>query len=129
MKSVDVNINEDNIGNIEEIRSYLITMNKEINKKLIYFLDSILDLWMEVEGGKEEEDFNNSGSKYLRKIMGAVNNQIDVYSVLKSFEVTCPARQHAIKKLLCSGLRNKGTTLQDLTEAMDAIKRAIQLEQ
>ena len=74
-----------------------------------------------------DKSFNPSGSKYLRRIQGAVSNYIDVYGVLATFNVICPARQHAIKKLLCSGLREKGSTIQDLTEARDAIDRAIQL--
>ena len=53
---------------------------------------------------------------------------IDVYDVLKAFNVTCPARQHAIKKLLCAGLRGKGDSLQDLTEAVQAVERAVELE-
>ena len=74
-------------------------------------------------------NFNQSGSKYLRKILCSVDNKIDVYSVLVTFDVTCPARQHAIKKLLCSGLRGKGNAIQDLKEAKDAIERAIQMEE
>ena len=50
---------------------------------------------------------------------------VDVYSVLVAFDVTCPARAHAIKKLLCAGLRNKGSVGQDLVEAYDAIERAM----
>lgn len=88
------------------------------------------------ESGGLDQSFNASGSKYLRKIVGAVNSHMDVYAVLSTFNVTCPARQHAIKKLLCSGLhsvgcryvsREKGSILQDLQEARDAIDRAIQL--
>lgn len=52
----------------------------------------------------------------------------DVYCVLDAFNVTCPARQHAIKKLLCAGIRGKGNATQDLTEAADAVRRAIELE-
>ena len=73
--------------------------------------------------------FNPSGSKYLRDCSCSVDGQVDVYAVLDAFDVTCPARQHAIKKLLCSGIRNKGTVLQDLTEARDAVSRAIQMEE
>jgi hypothetical protein len=84
------------------------------------------------------EEFNKSGSKYLRRILGSIGEpmldgvirepKIDVYGVLLTFDVKCPARQHAIKKLLCSGLRQKATELQDLEEARDAIDRAIQLQ-
>ncbi|MBN50066.1 MAG: hypothetical protein CMN85_11030 [Spongiibacteraceae bacterium] len=58
-----------------------------------------------------------------------VDGKADVYAVLDAFSVTCPARQHAIKKLLCSGIRGKGDTAQDLSEAADAISRAIQMEE
>lgn len=74
-------------------------------------------------------EFNKSGLKYVRTICSSIDNKIDVYSVLETFKVTCPARQHAIKKLLCSGLRGKGNVLQDLKEARDAIDRAIQMEE
>lgn len=74
-------------------------------------------------------DFNHSGSKYLRNCVCAISGKIDVYAVLEAFDVVCPARQHAIKKLLCSGIRGKGDTLQDLREARDAIERAIQMQQ
>ena len=74
----------------------------------------------------------HSGNKYHRRIASVTNiNEfatVDVNSVLEAFQVHCPARQHAIKKLLCSGIRGKGDALQDLNEARDAITRAIVLE-
>jgi hypothetical protein len=75
-----------------------------------------------------EPAFNQSGSKYLREMKHLVNGRADVYAVLIAFNVTCPARQHAIKKLLCTGIRGKGDHLQDLKEAADAIQRAIQIQ-
>lgn len=74
-------------------------------------------------------NFNKSGSKYLRKMTMLVNGHGDVYAVLDAFRVICPARQHAIKKLLCAGLRGKGSEIQDLREAKDAIERAIQMQE
>ena len=70
------------------------------------------------------------GSKYHRTIHGVSEGTaiVDVYNVLEAFSVTCPACQHAIKKLLCAGLRGKGSRLQDLTEAAASITRAIELE-
>ena len=74
----------------------------------------------------------HSGNKYHRSITSveAIGERIkvDVYSVLAALEVMCPARQHAIKKLLCAGLRGKGDVSQDLREARDAITRAMELE-
>lgn len=72
--------------------------------------------------------FNASGSKYLRSI-NTIGGNVDVYAVLEAFAVTCPARQHAIKKLLCAGLRGKGDSVQDLKEAADAVDRAVQMEE
>lgn len=74
-------------------------------------------------------EFNKSGSKYLRNVPCLVDWKIDVYAVLDAFNVTCPARQHAIKKLLCAGIRGKGDSLQDLREAADAVTRSIQMEE
>lgn len=74
-------------------------------------------------------DINPSGSKYLRPVPCSILGQVDVYALLDAFDVTCPARAHAIKKLLCSGLRGKGDTLQDLREAKDAVERAIQMQE
>ncbi len=73
--------------------------------------------------------FNTSGSKYLRPMHHLVDGKTDVYAVLEAFNVTCPALQHALKKLLAAGIRGKGDVLQDLTEARDAVSRAIQMQE
>ncbi len=64
-------------------------------------------------------------NKYQRECKKSV---IDVYDVLEMFEVTNPASQHAIKKLLMPGKRGAKDTVQDLKEARDSIVRAIELE-
>jgi len=72
-------------------------------------------------------------NKYQRTIpvTDAAGNQcaipIDIYSVLKAFDVRCPAIQHAIKKALMPGQRGAKSAKQDLTEAIDALRRAIEL--
>lgn len=64
-----------------------------------------------------------SGNKHPRTIIGldGVETQVDVYCVLTAFKVTDPGLQHAVKKLLCCGLRGKGDAVQDRNEAIDAI--------
>ena len=52
---------------------------------------------------------------------------IDVYDVLNAFAVTCPATQHAIKKLLMPGKRGHKSELGDLLEARASVERAIDL--
>lgn len=81
-------------------------------------------------------------SKYHRGICGIdkdrsdamgtqvnTDTQIDVYDVLMAFQVTCPARQHAIKKLLAAGTRGKATETQDLEEARQSVIRAQEILQ
>lgn len=76
----------------------------------------------------------HEGKKYLRLIHSARPDNtrppisIDVYAVLVAFKVTCPARAHAIKKLLCCGNRDKGSEMADLLGVEAAVARAIQLQ-
>ena len=80
-----------------------------------------------LEATPQAPKFNASGSKYLRDIKTTPDGKIDVYAVLIAFNVTSPARQHAIKKLLCAGIRGKNDELNDIEEARDAIIRDIEL--
>ena len=64
-------------------------------------------------------------NKYKRKVPTL---EIDVYDILKAFNVINPATQHAIKKLLCAGDRGYKDKVQDLKEALASISRAIELE-
>ena len=92
-----------------------------------------------MEGGKVSDEnvydrpiTHHGGAKYLRTIHPADGQgepiKVDVYSVIISFGVTCPGRQQAIKKLLCAGLRGKGSQIEDLQGAMDALWRAMELQ-
>lgn len=74
----------------------------------------------------------HEGVKYLRVIYSATQRhvaiKVDVYSVLEAFGVVCPALAHCVKKLLCAGLRGKGSRLDDLVSAQAALDRAVELE-
>jgi hypothetical protein len=48
--------------------------------------------------------------------------KIDVYRILKIFQITEPAQQHAIKKLLRAGKSIKGLT-QDINEVIESLER------
>jgi hypothetical protein len=66
--------------------------------------------------------------KPIRKYHVDCNGQmIDVYDVLKAFNVVNPATQHAIKKLLKCGQRGFKDVNKDYNEAIESIKRAIEL--
>lgn len=71
-------------------------------------------------------------SKYTRTITQTIHGNdrglqifVDVYDVLRAFEVSDPAIQHAVKKLLCTGIRGHKDRKQDLQEAVQAIERAL----
>jgi hypothetical protein len=71
-------------------------------------------------------------SKYTREITQTLADEdqgftisVDVYDVLRAFNVTDPAIQHAVKKLLCTGIRGHKDTKQDLEEAIQSIERAL----
>lgn len=71
-------------------------------------------------------------NKYLRKIYPAAMGQpieVDIYSILEAYDVTCPAIGHCIKKLLCAGVRGHKSKMDDLKEAVTALARALELEQ
>jgi hypothetical protein len=53
---------------------------------------------------------------------------IDVYRVLRMFEVTDPAIAHAIKKLLCAGQRGYKTQVKDVHEAIESLRRFLDME-
>jgi len=86
-----------------------------------------------IPGGEGKTRVAKSGDKYDRTIFpkrvdgGEGPVIVDVYSVLDAFDVASAPRAHAIKKLLAAGLRSKGSELQDLREAIDAIERDIDL--
>lgn len=63
-------------------------------------------------------------SKYHKTIKGV---EIDVYDVLDGFKVYNPAIQHAVKKLLMGGNRGYKSLGQDYLEAIESIKRGIEL--
>ena len=74
------------------------------------------------------------GSKYHRTITQTLPGDthglaivVDIYDVLQAFGVDCPALQHAIKKLLCAGLRGQKSAEQDIQEAANSCRRAIEL--
>ena len=50
-------------------------------------------------------------------------DMIDVYRVLDLWQVTNPALQHALKKILAAGQRGAKDEAKDVQEAIDSLKR------
>jgi len=89
-------------------------------------LGTVPDVYKEVAKEVEEkvEEVKTTLTKYERKIKGEV---IDIYDIIKAYNITNPATAHAVKKLLRNGDGTKSKK-QDFNEAIDSIKRAIELE-
>lgn len=55
-------------------------------------------------------------------------NKLDIYRILKLYEVSDPCLQHAIKKLLCAGKRGVKNQTQDINEAMQSLQRFLEMQ-
>lgn len=71
----------------------------------------------------------NRENKYNREIIGldGTVSIVDCYRVLDAFEVTDPATQHAIKKMLCMGLRGHKDYITDLNDSIESLQKAKEL--
>jgi len=65
-------------------------------------------------------------SHYFKDVSGV--DRIDVYAVLRLFEVTDPCLQHIVKKALCAGKRGAKDWAKDVQEIADTAQRLIELE-
>lgn len=64
-------------------------------------------------------------SKYNRTMTNTHGSTmtVDVYDVLRAFDIRDPALQHALKKLLCMGLRGHKDIGTDLNEAIESLEK------
>ena len=76
--------------------------------------------------GTEQENARMSNNKYLREIKPGVF--VDVYDVLKAWDVRNPALQHLIKKALAVGQRGHKDAAEDLQDIVDSAMRAQELD-
>lgn len=79
------------------------------------------------EINKAADKFNGvTKNKYSREIKPGA--YVDVYDVLKAWDVRNPALQHLIKKALQAGNRGHKDLMEDLQDILDSAKRAVELE-
>ena len=55
-------------------------------------------------------------------------NKLDIYRILKLYEVSDPCLQHAIKKLLCARKRGVKNQTQDINEAILSLQRLLEMQ-
>ena len=80
-------------------------------------LESLNDQYAEIEKVRHNHYFKDVSDV----------NRIDVYEVLKRFNVTDPCLQHIIKKALCAGQRGHKDFKNDLQDILDTAKRAVEI--
>jgi len=86
--------------------------------------ESIHDVARSIEAARVEE---RKHGHYFKDVSSVA--QIDVYAVLRLFEVTDPCLQHIVKKALCAGKRGAKDWAKDVQEIADTAQRLIELEQ
>ena len=82
------------------------------------FMDSLNDQYAEIEQVRKHRHYFKDVSNIA---------EIDVYAVLKLFDVTDPCLQHIIKKALCAGKRGHKDMMEDLQNIVDTAIRAVEL--
>lgn len=100
---------------------------QEVSEKYTLYDDviTLIYIWTPAtDASVRESPTGKKENKYNRKCKGVT---IDVYDVLKAFDVTDPALQHLIKKALCAGLRGHKNKEQDLNDIKDSAVRALEL--
>ena len=70
--------------------------------------------------------YYNNNNPYIVDI--SKYNKLDIYRILKLYEVSDPCLQHAIKKLLCAGKRGVKNQTQDINEAILSLKRLLEMQ-
>ena len=82
------------------------------------FMDSLNDQYVEIEQVRKHRHYFKDVSNIA---------EIDVYAVLKLFDVTDPCLQHIVKKALCAGKRGHKDMMEDLQNIVDTAIRAVEL--
>ena len=81
-------------------------------------LESLNDQYAEIEQVRKHRHYFKDVSNIA---------EIDVYAVLKLFDVTDPCLQHIVKKSLCAGKRGHKDMMEDLQNIVDTAIRAVEL--
>nr|DAF78064.1 MAG TPA: hypothetical protein [Caudoviricetes sp.] len=133
----------------------MVKNHKTSSEKLAGIMEDVLSSVFKVDRNKEgepelfiNEAFVNKDciqdikaprpNKYMRKIKSFESHDIngspieidvwvDVYDVIKAFNVTSGPMQHALKKVLCAGERGHKDLLEDLNDIIACVEREIEM--
>ncbi|UQS93303.1 hypothetical protein Scipio_00074 [Acinetobacter phage Scipio] len=88
--------------------------DRKVHQKIFTDESEIVNEEMKLLNSKKHHHYFKDVSNLL---------ELDVYRVLKLFDVTDPCIQHAVKKLLCAGGRGVKDVDKDVHEAIDSLLR------
>jgi hypothetical protein len=76
----------------------------------------------------ESTDEVDRGAKYLHTVCNKQGEsiEVDIYDVLRAWNVTDPAQAHGLKKQLQPGLRGSKSVEQDLEEGLNSLQMHLQ---
>ena len=93
-------------------------------------IEDVMNLF-EVEDNRMRESIVNiiPYSEHIR-MKAPIGGYVDVYDVLAGFSKYCynPCIQHALKKMLCTGIRGHKNKEEDLYDVIKSLSRAIDVE-
>ena len=112
----------DNLGITEDGFYHLAEFSSSKERKLTY--NDIMSL--------KKVDTDNcakDGNKYHREIIGFCGTkvEVDVYRVLDAFKTGSAASDHAVKKMLCTGIRGHKDYATDIDNAIESLQEAKEL--
>ena len=97
---------------------WIVLWQRHTQPEELPFMDSLNDQYAEIEQVRKHRHYFKDVSNIA---------EIDVYAVLKLFEVTDPCLQHIVKKALCAGKRGHKDMMEDLQNIVDTAIRAVEL--
>jgi hypothetical protein len=94
-----------------------------------YYIDEVGGYWGKrrfeiIDEGVVEQPVSN---KYMREVKPGV--WVDVYDVIRAWNVVDPCLQHLLKKALASGQRGHKDLKEDLDDILASAKRAVEMHE
>ena len=112
---LDSGIDNFKLITIQELRDMV---NQEQDEPFLTPETTLNDQYAEIEQVRKHRHYFKDVSNIT---------EIDVYTVLKLFDVTDPCLQHIVKKALCAGKRGHKDMMEDLQNIVDTAIRAVEL--
>ncbi len=122
----DIKLSADLYQIVVEGRTEYTNKNNFLAKQAGAYFSSYARIADVPKSGDSLEEIDK-GAKYKKTIRDRDTGETikgDVYDVLEAFGIACPARQHAVKKLLMPGQRGSKGYDKDCNEAINSVEQS-----